>query len=119
MTALRLMGRHPAAADEIAQILQDGTETATVRLQGAAALRALAPERFAAAAKEIVLDPDDDPEVRAGCLDRLRLADHGAAVRGDPEFLRRLRTVADEATDSGVASLAQEILDDAPPAPGS
>jgi HEAT repeat protein len=117
VTAVRLMGMHPAAEDEIARILQEGTETTTVRLQGAAALRTLAPERFAAVAKEIVLDPDDDTDVRAGCLDSLRFSDEGAAVHRDLDFLRRLRTVAEEAT--GVASLAQETLDDAPRAPES
>jgi hypothetical protein len=112
--AVRFMGAHPAAVDEVTQILQDRTETATVRRQGAAALRNIAPERFDAVAKEIVVDPSDDPAVRAGCLNSLRLPDDGAAVYNDPDFLDRIRTVAEESADNDVASLAQEILDNAP-----
>jgi hypothetical protein len=114
-SAVRYMAVHPAAEDDIAQILQDRAETTAVRQQGAAALRALAPERFDAVAKEIVLDPDDDPGVRADCLQSLRVADGGAAVYGDPEFLEEVRAVSEETGAPDVASLAQQTLDDAPP----
>jgi hypothetical protein len=113
-TAVRFMGVHPAAEREIMRILQDRAETARVRQQGAAALRNIAPRRFEAVAKEIVLDPDDDPDVRAACLTALRLTDEGAAVYGDPDFLDGMRAVAAEPTGTDIAALAQDTLDDAP-----
>jgi hypothetical protein len=112
-TAVRFMGVHRAAEDDVARILRDRTETTAVRQQGAAALRALAPERFDALAKEIVLDPDDDPDVRADCLQSLRVAG-GEAVYGDPEFLDGVRGVSEETAAGDVATLARRTLDDAP-----
>ncbi len=112
-TAVRFMGVHPAAEDDVARILRDRTETTAVRQQGAAALRALAPERFDALAKEIVLDTDDDPDLRADCLQSLR-GTGGDAVYGDPAFLDGVRAVSEESGDSDVASLARRTLDDAP-----
>jgi hypothetical protein len=106
-------GNHATAEDGFARILQDRTATVTARLQGATELRTLAPARFAAAAKEIALDPDDDPDVRAGCLNSLRAATDGSAVHGDPDFLEGLRTVAEEATGTELAVLARETLDEA------
>lgn len=77
-TALRLLSADGDAKDLFLRIVQDKDEDAEARTIGAVALQSLAPNEFASTAQGIVLDEDDDDDVRASVLTVLQHDDeHG------------------------------------------
>lgn len=113
-TAVRHMGSYPAAQDDLETVLRNKDESAGVRQQSAASLRYLAPGRFEAVAKDVALDTDDDPQVRAACLQVLHQLGDTAGVYGDTEFVDRVAAVGRDDPAPEVAQVARELLDRRP-----
>ncbi|MGB9278471.1 MAG: hypothetical protein WCB57_00050, partial [Pseudonocardiaceae bacterium] len=90
VTALRLLAGDAESADLLERTVADRSQDLAARTTSAAALNALNPARFAETARRIVLDPDDDDELRAVCLTALTVAseppdqDLAAAVMSNP-----------------------------------
>ena len=108
------MASYPAARPTLERILRDRTEAGDVRRQSAASLRYLAPERFEAVAKEIAVDPTDDPEVRTACLTALHQLGDTDRVYGDTEFVDRVQEVGGDEAAPQVARVARALLDGRP-----
>jgi len=70
-TALRLLSADADSAPVFEQLVADRSEDPEVRASSAVALHNLDPGRFTATAEQIVLDPDDDDDLRAVCLTTL------------------------------------------------
>ena len=62
--AVRLIGTTPDEAETLRLLLSDRTESRQVRRASAAALRALAPDMFGEAAREIIADDTDFSDIR-------------------------------------------------------
>ncbi len=108
--ALRLLGADSASKDMFARIAADRGEDPTARATAAVALQGLAPDDFAALARDVVDDDDDDDRVRATVItalahgpgdvdaatgDKVRaLAEAPAPPRAAPASARQLRTSA-------------------------
>jgi hypothetical protein len=80
--AVRLLAADPTSKDLLADILMDKGEDREVRKISAVALQSLAPAEFEDHAKQIVLDDDEDDDLRATSMSAL---DHFA----DQESLRQ------------------------------
>ncbi len=70
-TALRLLAADSGSAALLKQIVADRSEDVEARTVSAIALNAQDPDAFASTAREIVLDPEDDDDLRAVCLTAL------------------------------------------------
>ncbi|HTI35740.1 MAG TPA: hypothetical protein VL422_18835 [Miltoncostaea sp.] len=108
--ALRLLAADASSKDMFARIAADRGEDATARATAAVALQGLAPEEFAALARDVVHDDDDDDRVRATVITALAhgpgdvdaatgekvraLAEAPAPPRAAPAATRQLRTSA-------------------------
>ncbi len=108
--ALRLLAADGASKDMFARIAADRDEDATARATAAVALQGLAPDEFAALARDVVQDDDDDDRVRATVITALAhgpgdvdhptgekvraLAEAPAPPRAAPASARQLRTSA-------------------------
>jgi hypothetical protein len=88
--ALRLLAADAASATIFEKILRDKGETAEIRQISAAALQALKPQKLQALAREIVLDPSEEGDIRATSL--TALAQFGADDIGtaDAALLKRV-----------------------------
>lgn len=87
VTALRLLAADSDSTPVFEQLVTDRSEDIDVRAASAIALHDLDPARFAATAEGIVLDPDDDDDLRAVCLTALALTPEAAQVRYEPAAL--------------------------------
>ena len=114
VSEVRYMGSYPAAQDDLESVLRDKRESASVRQQSAASLRLLAPERFEAVAKEISVDTDDDPAVRAACLQTLNHLGDATTVYGDAEFVNRVAEVGRGDAAPEVAKAARDLVEQQP-----
>jgi hypothetical protein len=88
--AVRLLAADPASVDLLVTILRDKREHSEVRKGSATALQALDPDRFEAEARRIVLDDDEDEQLRAVCVSALALFADPAALRQDDQLTRRV-----------------------------
>lgn len=88
--AVRLLSADPASSDLLVTILNDKHEDAEVRKTAAVALQSLAPDRFEAQARRIVLDDDEDDELRAVSISALTQFANPAALRQDDQLNRRI-----------------------------
>jgi hypothetical protein len=91
--AIRLLGGDSGSADLLHHVVLDRGEDVGVRTMAATALNALAPDDFAAIARDIALTADEDDELRATSLTALavrpgdaapELADQVMAAGPDP-----------------------------------
>jgi hypothetical protein len=106
--AVRLLAADPASVDLLVTILRDKREHSEVRKVSATALQALAPDRFEAEARRIVLDDDEDEQLRAVCVSALALFTDPAALRQDDQLTRRVERLR---SDSRSRLLRQATAD--------
>jgi hypothetical protein len=108
--ALRLLAADGSSKDMFARIAADRGEDTTARATAAIALQGLAPDEFAALARDVVHDDDDDDRLRATVITALAhgpgdvdpatgekvraLAEAPAPSRAAPASTRQLRTSA-------------------------
>lgn len=85
--ALRLLAADGDSKDLFARIVQDASQDTEARSTSAIALSSLAPEEFASIAQDIVLDEDDDDDLRATCLTTLA---HGPGPSAEPDLAARV-----------------------------
>lgn len=88
--AVRLLSADPASTDLLVTILNDKHENPEVRRTAAVALQSLAPDRFEAQARRIVLDDDEDDELQAVSISALTQFANPAALRQDDQLNRRI-----------------------------
>jgi hypothetical protein len=88
--AVRLLSADPASTDLLVTILNDKHEDPEVRRTAAVALQSLAPDRFEAQARRIVLDDDEDDELQALSISALTQFANPAALRQDDQLNRRI-----------------------------
>lgn len=69
--AVRLLAADPTSAGLLSRLLADQTERSDVRRIAAIGLHWLAPAKFATAARRIILDDEEDPDLRATCISAL------------------------------------------------
>jgi hypothetical protein len=108
--AVRFLGSYAEASPLLETILRDRDESAEVRRQSAASLRYVARDAFNAVAKEIAVDPADDPDVRSAALAALRLGSP-SRVLDDSRFLEQVESIAQEEPASQVTEAARELLE--------
>jgi len=87
VTAVRLLAADSDSASMFEQFVADRSEEVDVRVASAIALHNLDPGQFAATAEGIVLDSDDDDDLRAVCLTALAVTPEAAPVRYGPRAL--------------------------------
>lgn len=87
VTALRLLAADSDSAPVFEELVADRSEDVDVRVASAIALHNLDPAQFAATAEGIVLDSDDDDDLRAVCLTALAVTPEAAAARYRPDAL--------------------------------
>lgn len=88
--AVRLLAADPSSKDLLTEILTDKSESPEVRSVSAIALQSLDPDRFEEQARRIVLDVDEDEQLRATSLSALTLFANPAASAEDAVFTRRV-----------------------------
>jgi uncharacterized protein (UPF0147 family) len=88
--AVRLLSADPASSDLLVTLLNDKQQDPEVRRTAAVALQSLAPGRFEAQARRIVLDDDEDDELRAVSISALTQFANPAALRQDDQLNRRI-----------------------------
>ena len=92
--AVRALSSDPESADLLASICADRSEPNRVRELAGLSLKTLAPERFAAIARDLVLDDDEDDRFRTATMSALTVtpeAAAAAAVGGFHDDLDRLK----------------------------
>jgi uncharacterized protein (UPF0147 family) len=94
--AVRLLSADPASTDLLITLLNDKHEDPEVRRTAAVALQSLAPDQFEAQARRIVLDDDEDDELRAVSISALTQFANPAALRQDDQLNRRIEQLRAE-----------------------
>jgi hypothetical protein len=88
--AVRLLAADPSAADLLLSILRDKQEPADVRRISAVALQSIRPEAFEEQARRIVLDDDEDDQLRAMSVTALANFAEPGALAQDHELTERV-----------------------------
>jgi hypothetical protein len=108
--AVRLLASDPTSKDLLADILKDKDERREVRNASASALQALAPAEFEEQAKQIVLDDDEYPEIRATAINALTLFADQEALDQDADLSRRVERLREVSPSEVVARTANRFL---------
>jgi hypothetical protein len=99
----------------LTSILRDKSESSRVRNTSAIALRSLAPAEFHEHAREIVLDDDEDDNLRASSITALTFfSTDREALSQDTEFNGRLERLRDEATSAQLGDAAARFISQDP-----
>jgi HEAT repeat protein len=96
--AVRLLGSDPASKDMLSRILKDKNERRDIRTISAAALQSIAPAEFEDAAKQIVLDDDEDDQLRAVSISALSHFASPESLTVDGEFNRKVEQISQKST---------------------
>jgi HEAT repeat protein len=108
--AVRLLGTDPESKNLLADILKDKRERREVRNASASALQSLAPAEFEEQAKQIVLDDDEYPEIRATAINALTLFADQEALDQDADLSRRVERLREVSPSEVVARTANRFL---------
>lgn len=96
--AVRALAVDPESVDLLATISADKTEGPKVRELAAMSLKANSPERFAEVARELVLDEDDDDQLRNAALSALAYTAEAAEAIDSDAFGEDLNRMKDATT---------------------
>jgi len=100
--AVRLLAADPSARDLLVGILRDRSEKTEVKMAAAVALQSLDPEEFERQARRIVLDNEEDDQLRALSLNALTYFGSPAVQREDEELARRVESLNSESRSRSV-----------------
>lgn len=95
--AVRLLAADPEAKELLIALLRDKNESLDVRTVSAVALQSLDPQRFEGEARRIVLDDDEDDQLRATCITALAHFANAADLNRDSEMARHVEQLGQEA----------------------
>ena len=108
--AVRLLAADPSAKDLLIGILGDRTEKPEVKMAAAVALQSLDPGEFERQARRIVLDDDEDDQLRALALNALTYFGNPAARAEDDELARRVEGLNSQSRSRSVKKAAAGYL---------
>jgi hypothetical protein len=108
--AVRLLAADPSAKDLLVGILADPSEKPEVKMAGAVALQSLDPEEFERQARRIVLDDDEDDQLRALSLNALTYFGNPAAQSEDEEMARRVESLNSQSRSRSLKKAAAGYL---------
>ena len=108
--AVRLLAADPSAKDLLVRILEDRSEKLQVKMAAAVALQSLDPEEFERQARRIVLDDEEDDQLRALSLNALAFFGSPAARSEDDELARRVETLNSQSRSRSVKKAAAGYL---------
>jgi hypothetical protein len=108
--AVRLLAADPSAKDLLVRILEDRAEKLEVKMAAAVALQSLDPKEFERQARRIVLDDDEDDQLRALSLNALTYFGNPAAQSEDEELARRVETLNSVSRSRSVKTAAAGYL---------
>jgi hypothetical protein len=108
--AVRLLAADPSAKDLLVRILGDRTEKPEVKMAAAVALQSLDREEFERQARRIVLDDEQDDQLRALSLNALTYFGNPAAQSEDHELARRVESLSSESRSRSMKKAAAGYL---------
>jgi hypothetical protein len=108
--AVRLLAADPSAKDLLVGILKGRGEKLQAKMAAAVALQSLDPEEFERQARRIVLDDDEDDQLRALSLNALTFFGNPAAQDEDDELARRVETLNSQSRSRSVKKAAAGYL---------
>jgi HEAT repeat protein len=108
--AIRLLAADPSSRPLLLTIMQDKGGSGDVRRVAAIALQSLAPDQFEAAARPIVLDEDEDEQLRALAVNALAHFGDPATFGQDDELVRRVEELGAESDSPEVREAAAGFL---------
>jgi hypothetical protein len=108
--AVRLLAADPSAKELLVGILADPREKPEVKMAGAVALQSLDPEEFERQARRIVLDDDEDDQLRALSLNALTYFGNPATQSEDDELARRVESLNSQSRSRSVKKAAAGYL---------
>ena len=112
--ALRVLASDPGAESLFAGILSDRSQPQQLRSASASGLRAVNPQQFEKLAQGIIVDAQEDDEVRANCLGALTHM-QGYSAKVDPGFAEALSKLDLTGKSDGLRTAATRYLRTRPP----
>ncbi len=107
--ALRVLAADTAAVPLMARLLRDKTQTSEVRQVCAVALQGMAPRKLQGYAREIVLDQDEDKDLKALSLTALTNFGDAEALAADEQLMTQVQKLKVEAPEK-VKKSARQFL---------
>jgi len=108
--ALRLLAADPSAKDLLVRILEGRNEKPEVKMAAAVAMQSLDPGEFEPQARRIVLDDNEDDQLRALALNALTYFGNPAARAEDNELARRVEGMNSQSRSRSVKKAAAGYL---------
>jgi hypothetical protein len=108
--AVRLLSADPGSRELLGALLEDRGEEAKVRTTSAQALQSLDPDEFERRARRIVLDDDEDDDLRATLLGGLAHVAGAEAIRTDHEFSLHVEMLSESAASEALARTAARFV---------
>jgi hypothetical protein len=108
--AVRLLAADPSSTDLLLALLNDKRESSDVRTTSAIALQAVAPTEFQEQARRVVLDDDEDDQLRAVSISALSHFANPTALREDAELTRRVEQLGAESASQDVQKASEAYM---------
>jgi HEAT repeat protein len=108
--AVRLLAGDPGSKAMLADILNDKSETSKVRNISAIALQSLAPDEFQEQAKRIVLDDDEDDNLRATSINALTHFADPNTLSQDADLTKHVEQLQEKSSSKQLKSAATRYV---------
>jgi hypothetical protein len=108
--ALRVLATDAKSQDLFSQLLQDKTQPRSLRALSATGLNFLNPQKFAALARNIVMDNTDFEDIRATALGALANGPLHHIIHDDPGFLDEIKNLGAQTPLTNLRAAAGRFL---------
>lgn len=108
--ALRFLAADPESKDMFQELMRDKGQDTRTRTLSAIGLQSLDPANFATHARQVVLDDEENADLRASCLGALTHFAEYRNVSSDPEFEGKVTALQSSAATAPLRSSAARFL---------
>jgi hypothetical protein len=111
--AIHVLGNDAQSKDLLTELMMDRQQPIEVRMSSATAVKTSNPEYFTHLAKSMVLDEQEDQDMRAVCLNALMHQSDPKALYADDDFVQKLTRVRSLTKSAALKDLSTGFLTNA------
>lgn len=109
--AIHVLANDPSSANLLAELMTDKKQQKEIRLSSAAALQAANPQQFVHVAKQIILDPKEDKDLKVITLNGIMQHADADFMEHDPGFITHVTNMRAHSLSPALKKAAKRYVD--------
>ncbi len=113
LEAVHVLANDVESKELLTELMMDKDQSIELRKSSATALTTCNPKYFTDIARSLILNEEEDKDLRAVCLNALMHSSDVNALYYDDDFLNKITTLQSLTTSAGLKQLSKQFLDNA------